>query len=106
MYMVTFYVGANMSDYPNVRRRARELLTSTYGGFTETPSFGGWKDPAGALVYEPATRWECLDTGSPSEPAARGNADGIASALRWLFSQHSVLYTLTPVIAEFNEGTP
>lgn len=38
-----------------IHRRLRLALANTFGGYTATPSEGGWVSPSGELMEEPGT---------------------------------------------------
>ena len=98
-YTYRFYVGLNTDkdghvapDIVAARLRAAEahLLHAEYAlsGFTVLPAQGAWLDPHGGVTREESLVYEVVS--EVRQPARR-----IADALKSVFNQHVVLYTMS-----------
>lgn len=75
----------------------REAVAEKYGGYTLYAHEGGWRNAAGAVVYEPGHTLSVLGIETEREAYA------LASFVRALFSQASVVLVLGSGEAVFVE---
>lgn len=92
MFQVTFMIGLTIEpsnlavESLHARMgRASRLLMEKFGGYTGYGAAGGWKDPDGKEIIEPALVLVVL-----TNDVARGYVGEVAGKLRDMFNQQCV----------------
>lgn len=68
-----------------------------FGGLTVTPTWGGWRNPAGETVTEEGIQVDILT----DRPEAEASARNLAAQAKALLQQQSVLLQIRDTTAEF-----
>lgn len=85
----------------NRTKQARERLVDAFGGFTETHTIGGWRNPiSGKLVQERGIKWEIL---AEDDDDLQFKARFLAAYVRSSFRQFSVVLEINDTNAQFVE---
>lgn len=69
--------------------RTRDLLSRIYGGFTEFPTTGGWKDDHGRIITESGLKYEVW-----TDDVSVNKAEDVAGSLRSAWHQTAVLLSV------------
>ncbi len=78
----------------------RAVMAQAFGGYTETPTLGGWINGKGELVQEQGLQWEAL-TIADSLDALQEKAERIAGLIAVALDQEAVIYQLESARFEF-----
>jgi hypothetical protein len=108
MYKITLTAGVEWTkvhthvvDLDTKLIAIRQHIAATFGGFTETATFGGWIGPRNELVMERGRQWTILTDAMNNLPSAQLIARQLAELVALVLNQEAVVCEVAEVRAEF-----